>query len=152
MKKNCFVLVLVIMVAVSLGAVEGTGSGSDLEKEAVMKVIREAYVDGLQNLGDIGPIKNGFHPDFAILYIRDNQLKKYPINEWIESYKKRKEKNPDGPKVKATVKFLNVDVMGKAGTAKFELYRDSKLVFTDFLFLLKFDEGWKIVSKISHRH
>ncbi len=122
------------------------------EKKAVAKVIREAYVDGIQNLGNIEAIQKGFHPGFSLLYIRDNQLKKFLIKDWIESVKKRKEKNPDRPKVKTTVKFLNVDVVGKAATAKFELYRDSKLVFTDFMSLLKFEGGWKIVSKISHRH
>jgi hypothetical protein len=122
------------------------------EKKVVVKVIREAYLDGIQNLGNIETIRNGFHPDFALLYIRDNRLNKLLIKDWIESVKKRKQKNPDGPKVKTTIKFLNVDVVGTAATAKFELYRDSKLIFTDIMSLLKFDEGWRIVSKISHRH
>ena len=81
-----------------------------------------------------------------------NNLAKLTLDRWIESVKKRKKENPGGPKEKTTAKFLQVDVIGKVGTAKFELYRDSKLIFTDIMTHLKFEEGWRIVSKVYHRH
>jgi len=33
-----------------------------------------------------------------------------------------------------------------------ELFRDGELVFTDYLSLLKFDSGWRIVAKVYHKH
>ncbi len=35
---------------------------------------------------------------------------------------------------------------------KIELSKDGKLVYTDYLSLLKFDSGWRIVAKVYHRH
>lgn len=45
-----------------------------------------------------------------------------------------------------------IEVVGNAAVAKVELYREDKKIFTDFLSLYKFEEGWRIVSKIYHRH
>jgi len=131
---------------------EQSTSEENKEIDAIKKVINEAYIDGLQNLGDIETIQKGFHPGFELLYINNNMLNKLPIYNWIESAKANKEKNPNGPPVLSTIKFLNVDVTGNAGFAEFEIYRDSKIIFTDIMSLLKFKEGWRIVSKISHRH
>ncbi|MBN1272977.1 MAG: nuclear transport factor 2 family protein [Candidatus Aminicenantes bacterium] len=128
------------------------GASPEEEKEAVMKVIQDAYVDGIQNLGKIESIERGFHPDFALLYINNNKLEKLLLPEWIESVKMQKKENPGGPKEKTTIKYLMVDVLENMATAKFEVYRASKLIFTDVMTLLKFNEGWKIVSKVSHRH
>ncbi|MEM7355177.1 MAG: nuclear transport factor 2 family protein [Acidobacteriota bacterium] len=35
---------------------------------------------------------------------------------------------------------------------KIELSKDGKLVYTDYLSLLKFDSGWRIVAKVYHSH
>jgi hypothetical protein len=122
------------------------------EAEQVKRVITSAYIDGIQNLGSIEAIKKGFHPGFTLIYQRDNQLQKLPIYNWIEGVKKRKAENPNGPKEKASAKFLEIDVSGNTAVARFEIFRGGKKIFTDAFFLLKFKEGWRIVSKISHRH
>ena len=41
-----------------------------------------------------------------------------------------------------------MDVTGKAAVARVELFRDGKHVFTDYLSLYQFADGWKIVAKI----
>lgn len=48
--------------------------------------------------------------------------------------------------------FAAVDVTGGSASVKLELSRDGKLVYTDYLSLLKFDSGWRIVAKVYHRH
>jgi Putative lumazine-binding len=40
--------------------------------------------------------------------------------------------------------------VGTAATAKIEFYEGDELHFIDYLSLLKFDDGWKIVSKIAY--
>jgi len=40
----------------------------------------------------------------------------------------------------------------RAAMAKIELWRGNNLIFTDYLGLYKFREGWRIVNKIYHRH
>ena len=51
-----------------------------------------------------------------------------------------------------TCKFLNVDITGSAASVKLELYQNGSRIFTDYLSLYKFPDGWKIMSKTYYRH
>jgi hypothetical protein len=149
MKKTVLFLALAIFVFAA------RANDTEKEKEAIQKVIQTAYVDGLQNLGELEDIKNGFHPGFNLLGVNDNDmLTKFPIYSWIESFEKRKANNPDGrpEEEKITCQYKSIDVTGNAAMAKIELYKKEKKLFTDYLQLYKFDEGWQIVSKIYYRH
>jgi hypothetical protein len=55
------------------------------------------------------------------------------------------------PEVETTAKYPLVDITGNAAVVKVELYREDKMIFTDYLSLYKFEQGWRIVSKIYHR-
>lgn len=120
------------------------------EKEAVKKVIDSAYVSGIHNLGDIKNTEKGFHPGFDLLGTNNNQLTKYPIYTWIESTIVAKTK---GDKRPLTIcEYENIDITGNAACVKLKLLRENKVIFTDYLFLYKFTEGWKIVSKVYYKH
>jgi hypothetical protein len=43
---------------------------------------------------------------------------------------------------------LSVDVTGNVAISKIEFYEGGKKKFIDYLSLIKFEDGWKIVSKI----
>lgn len=145
-------LILVITVlTVSIGLLIAQDNAKK-EEETIKKVITTAYVNGLLNAGDLEPTKKGFHPDFNLLGIRNNQLTKYPIAEWIKSTEKRKVQNPQGPDAKFIPKFPMIDITGKAAIVKIELTIAGKHKYTDYLSLYKFEEGWKIVSKIYCDH
>ena len=146
---------LVLFLTMAFVVFAGHANNKEQEKQAIEKVIQTAYVDGLQNIGNLEEIKNGFHPGFKLLGVNDNNmLTKFPIYSWIESFKERKEKNPDGrpEEEKITCQYKSIDVTGNAAMAKIELYQKGKKLFTDYLQLYKFEEGWKIVSKIYYRH
>ena len=49
---------------------------------------------------------------------------------------------------KISIQFLSVDVTGTAAVAKFEFYVGDELKYIDYLSLYKFDDKWKLVSKI----
>jgi hypothetical protein len=51
-----------------------------------------------------------------------------------------------------SAEFPLVEVTGTAAICKVELTRGGKLVFTDYLALYKFEDGWKIVGKSFYRH
>lgn len=121
------------------------------ELEAVKQVITSAYIEGIQNNGKIEDIRKGFHPTFTMLRLIDNEVKPYPIEEWIAAIEKRRSEGAIST-VRTEGKFINVDVIGNAATAKLELYREGKKTFTDYLVLYKFTEGWRIVSKTYYRH
>jgi len=124
---------------------------SQNEENAIKKVIQEAYIDGLQNLGDIQTIRNGFHPDFEMLVYRNGQMSKLPIGTWIERIEQRKA-NPTTTPPNITGKFIDVEITGTVAMVKLELHRDGKRIFTDYISLYKFENGWKIVSKVYYQH
>ncbi len=77
---------------------------------------------------------------------------KLPNYNWIEIAKEGKEK---GNKYSfqnehTTVKFLFIDIAGNVAVAKIEFYEGKSMNFIDYLSLIKFEDGWKIVSKVAH--
>jgi hypothetical protein len=123
------------------------------EADAVKQVVTGAYVEGIQNNGSIDAIRKGFHPSFNMLRLMENDIKPYPIEEWIAAIEKRKaEAKPDTKPIRTEAKFLTVDITGNAATVKLELSREGKKTFTDYIVLYKFTEGWRIVSKTYFRH
>jgi Putative lumazine-binding len=145
-KHLAIVAALVALLVVPMAALAQGPS----EEAAIKALVLAAYVDGLQNLGDLEKTKAGFHPDFVLLGLRDGALTRLPIAEWIASAGKRK---ADGAKPPLTTcKFLTVDVTGSAALVKLELHQNDKRVFTDYLSLYKFPDGWKLVGKIYYRH
>ncbi|MCU4156284.1 nuclear transport factor 2 family protein [Carboxylicivirga sp. A043] len=126
----------------------------DKEIKAIKKVIQSAYVEGIQNEGDIAKIDAGIHPDFNLLGIGENgAIWKLPISEWKEKVVQRKSegKLPRDKDNLISVKFLSVDVTGTAAVAKFEFYVGEELKYIDYISLYKFDDGWKLVSKIYYK-
>ena len=122
------------------------------DADAIKQVIQTAYVDGIQNNGEIEAIERGFHPDFEMLILRNNVLSTFSISKWIESIRRRKADPTTAVRPEVSCKFLNIDVTGDAAVAKLELYQEGKLLFTDYICLYRFDEGWTIVSKLFYRH
>ncbi|PLX05237.1 MAG: hypothetical protein C0595_00355 [Marinilabiliales bacterium] len=124
------------------------------EKELIKQVIQTAYVDGLCNNADEEAINKGFHPGFELLSAgKGNTMWKLPIYNWIDIAKEGKEK---GNKYSfqnelTTVKFLFIDIAGNVAVAKIEFYEGEELNYIDYLSLIKFKDGWKLVSKIAHR-
>ncbi|HEY0743347.1 MAG TPA: nuclear transport factor 2 family protein [Chryseosolibacter sp.] len=121
------------------------------DEEAVKQVVTSAYVEGIHNRGNVDDIRKGFHPSFNMLRLINNEIKPLRIEEWIANNEKAKKENPAAPS-KTEGKFVNVDITGNNAVVKLELYRDNKKIFTDYLVLYKFTEGWRIVSKTYYRH
>jgi hypothetical protein len=143
-------LVIAAALAALIVAPMAVRAQNPSEEAAIKALVQVAYVDGLQNLGDLEKTKAGFHPDFVLLGLRDGALTRLPIAEWIASAGKRK---ADGAKPPLTTcKFLSVDVTGSAASVKLELHQNDTRIFTDYLSLYKFPDGWKIVGKIYYRH
>jgi len=150
MKKLCFLL---IAFTVSLSSFSQQ-TGQDAEADQIKKIIQIAYVEGLQNEGDTVKINLGFHPGFELLIPGKNgELEKYSLPEWKAKIKTNlaSGKLPRKGDDKISIKFLFVDVTGNAAVAKFEFYVGSKLTFVDYQSLYKFQDGWKIVSKIFYK-
>jgi hypothetical protein len=123
------------------------------DKEAIKKLILTAYVDGLQNNGDLDATREGFHPGFDLLVFRDNIVTKFPIYNWLIYEERGQAKNPE-PLTEDEItscEFEFIDITGTAAVAKIHLSKGGKKIFTDYLSLYKFEEGWKIVGKIYYQ-
>lgn len=148
MKFTTRLLTLVAFAFISFA----TYAQSD-ESEAVKKVILEGYINGAFNSLDADAMRKTFHEDFAIYSPKGEEIGRYPIATWADGVEKRKgSENFEPEKNKWEHKFASVDVTGNAAAVKVELFKGGKQVYTDYLSLLKFDSGWRIVAKVYHQH
>lgn len=149
MRTKAFVIVMCFLAAVGLlfGA-----SSDEVAKEAIKEVIKDAYIDGVHNVGDPEVIRNGFHPDFIMFIQREGKLVKMSRDEWIERIVAGKKENPDAKRPWTTHEFRHIDVSGNAAMAALDVYKDGEIAYTDYMSLYKFEGGWKIVGKIFQSH
>ncbi|HEX9653404.1 MAG TPA: nuclear transport factor 2 family protein [bacterium] len=149
MRKLIFIIGVMVIFKGSLAAFPN----DDVEKEksSIKQVIEAAYVKGIHIDRDPAAIRRGFHPDFTMLVFKDNQISKVALEDWIARIEEGKKKSPTLSE-KTTHNFEIVDLSGNAAIARIELFKDGKHVFTDYMSLYKFDDGWKIVNKIFYRH
>ena len=123
------------------------------EKSAVEKLILESYIHGAFNELNPEAMLKGFHSDFAIFSADGENLGRYEIETWTEGVRKRKN-DPKFDPSKNVWKhnFASVDVTGNVAAVKVELSKDGKHIYTDYLSLIKFESGWKIVAKVYNKH
>jgi hypothetical protein len=146
--KRYVLLLAAIVIAIS-APVFGSG---DADVDAVKMVIVESYIEGIHRNQDPEAILKGFHPDFAMVMVKDGEVSKMTIQEWVARIEEGNKKGNKRPAVETTYEFATVEVSGTAAVARIELFKDGKLTYTDFMSLYKFDDGWKIVNKIYYRH
>ncbi len=150
--KKSVLLSSIFVFALLLVGINATEYVSN-EEEAVKEVIMNGYVHGAFNELNPEAMAETFHKDFAIFSVNGEEIGRYPISNWIESTKKRKESADFDPENNVwEAEFTNISVTGNAASVELKLHRKGKHVFTDYLSLLKFESGWKVVAKVYHRH
>ena len=147
MVKTAWILILFLPLIVGL-----TAADDNSEKAAIKKVIEDAYLNGVVNIGDVEAVKQGFHEDFSLKGIEKGKLFVLPIADWIKSIHIRKDAGEYPAKVKTHFEYPLIDITGTAAMVKVKFKQGDKLIFTDYLLLLKFEEGWRLTDKIYFRH
>ena len=117
-------------------------------KEAVRRVIEEAYIRGIHETQDEATVRRGFHPDFAMLVLQGDEMIKVGLDEWFERIQVLKAENPDLWRAETICEFLLIDVAADAAAVKLDVYKGETFFSTDYMLLYRFAEGWKIVSKV----
>ena len=142
-----------VMLLIGLMAFTNKPSSTIAEEEAVKKLIMKSYVHGAFNELNPDAMLKGFHPDFAIFSAKGEEISRYPIGKWTEGVRKKKSDTEFDPSKNVWKhKFASVDVTGGSAAVKIELHHEGEHVYTDYLSLLKFDSGWRIVAKVYHKH
>lgn len=144
MKRSLIGLLLVAAIGFQVQAND--------DVEAVKEAIVKGYVEGIHMNGDPVAIRKGFHKDFTMMIHSKDGLNKMTRDEWIERIEAGAERRKSRPPREVTYKFPSVEVSGHAAVARIEMFINGNHVFTDFMALYRFPEGWKIVNKTFYRH
>ncbi len=148
MKNNIFNNTLALVLATTVCAFAGEND----DKQAVTKVVEEAYIQGVHANPSGEAMRKGFHQDFIMFVFDAGKINKVTRDEWISRIETAKAKNSNSPKPEIKAEFPLVEITGNAAVVKVELHRDGKHIFSDYLSLYRFDDGWKIIGKIFYRH
>jgi len=110
--------------------------------EAAVRETVNHYLHGLK-FNDVESLKKAFLPDAKLFFIkRDNTLGQLTQEQWYKGFA-----SSAGQEEKGDLQITALDITGNAASVKVvEVYEKSK--YTDYLSLLRFADGWKIVNKI----
>jgi hypothetical protein len=120
----------------------------DAEKTAIERVIRDAYVEGIFVKADAGAVREGWHPGCDIVTLQNGGLVKMPAH----NFARRFDRQPMPLDRNARAEFVSITVSGYAAVAVLELKSGDRAVYTDMMSLYRFDDGWKIVTKIYYAY
>ena len=113
------------------------------EIEAIEKVVW-TYLDGLYE-GDAGKIAKAFHEGSHLYSMHEGGVADLPREKWLDMVKGRP--SPKAKGLKRTDRIVSIDLSGpETAFVKLECSVHPRY-FTDYLTLLKLDEGWRVVSK-----
>lgn len=142
--KKIILFSVIIVIIITISAAWTYRTDDQAEIDAIKKVIVESYVEGLFLKGDAEMIKKGWHNECDIVYLNKGKLGKLPAKYWAD----RMTKNPAPLDPNVTYKFTDVKVTGTAGIAIVEIYTSGQHLYTDYMCMYKFSDGWKICTKI----
>jgi len=117
----------------------------DADRSRIEAVI-EDYFQGMYH-SDVERLSRAFHPDGRITGYDEGKLINGPIAAFIQFIGGAAAPVDEGEAF--DMEILAIDVAGDAATVKVrDVYKG--LNFVDFLTLLKFEDGWRIVNKTFH--
>jgi hypothetical protein len=153
MKKYSFLILALLAITFATNTQVLAQIEENAETTAIKSLIEASYINGAFNDLDPDAMREGFHPDFAIYSVKKDSLQKYPIRVWSKRIEDLKNSKDFNPALNVWVhKYETIDVTGGTAMVKVLLYKQNTHVYTDYLSLLKFESGWKIVGKVFHRH
>jgi ketosteroid isomerase-like protein len=127
----------------------GSLSAETSENAAIIEVVDRSYVQGVHLDADAEKMRSGMHESFVMFVRTEDGMSQVTRDAWIARLKPRSASDPR-PDVKANIVVL--DHVGDSAVVKVDLFRGGKQVFTDYISLYRFKDGWKLVGKIFQRH
>ncbi|MDY7095573.1 MAG: nuclear transport factor 2 family protein [Acidobacteriota bacterium] len=147
------------LLALALSAAAPALTADEATIAAIQEAVDTAYVQGIHIDQDPEKIRAGFHESFIMFIRTDDGIRQVTRDGWIERIeaskaKQAEESSSDEPteKPKTTAKITVLDHTPTAAVTKVDLYRDGEQIFTDYISLYHFEDGWKLVGKTFYRH
>jgi hypothetical protein len=146
--------IIVITIACIATLFSFTSKDNNMEIEKIKKTINKNYIHGAFNETNIEAFKTVFHPEFSIINIQeDGSFFRFTRDMWIDVLQKRiADKSFDYSSIALTPEFKRIDVIENKASVTLDLLLNNKVVYTDFLLLIKINDEWKIVSKTYHQY
>lgn len=143
--KNLINYLIVAFSFIALPGISYSQGTQEEEKKAIKDIITTAYVDGIFNEGNVDKIKQGWYSecDICTYVVAKDTCTKSKAFRFIPMF----ERNPKGITPGTTCKFPLIHVTGYAAIAIVEIYSGEKQIYTDYMNLYKFNDGWRIVTK-----
>ena len=111
--------------------------------EAIERTL-QTYLDGLYE-GDTSKLAAAFHEDSHLYSLAEGRLGDLPRAEWLNLVASRP--SPKSRQLQRTDRIVSIDFSGpETAVAKVECSIHPRY-FIDYLTLLRFQGGWRIVSK-----
>ena len=123
-------------------------AADDAVNAAIVQVVDEAYVQGIHLDADAEKVRKGMHKSFVMFVRTDAGVNQVTRDAWVARLKPREASAPR-PDIKADITVL--DQTGDAAVVRVHLFRDGKQIFTDYISLYRFADGWKLVGKTFQR-
>ena len=140
MKRALAILAAIVLLALLLVPLLATAAPPG-EADAAVRAPIEAYLRG-HATGDGEEWRRAFHPSAMVTGLRDGKLQSMTAAEFVS----RAPGKPPADEAQRKRRIVSIDVSGDAALAKVELDYP-KVVFVDYLSLLKIDGEWKIAQK-----
>jgi hypothetical protein len=116
--------------------------------DEIKQVLEKAYIEGIHITQDESTIRDGFHPDFKMLVLNDDEMMHVSVDDWLPRLDEMKQANPEMWGGETTYKWQLVDYHKYAAVIKMMVHKKGEYFSTDYMLLYKFSDGWKIVSKV----
>jgi len=120
---------------------QATDSSNDL---LLIQKTLNLYLDG-QATGDSVKVGQSFHASWQLKYFADNKLNIVHKSDYMKGYKA-----PYARVANWSGRIISIDITNNVAAAKVEI-STSKLLFIDYFNLMKINQDWFIVDKISTR-
>ncbi len=130
---------LKILAILIMGLISNTLFSQNSDYDMVVEAVNH-YLEGGTN-NDFDRLKKAFHENATMKFMGEEGYKEVNALEFFGGVMK------PGPKSNRKTFISQINISGNAANARLELiYPDAIIV--DYMNLLKFEDGWKIVGKI----
>lgn len=115
---------------------------------AIENLVRNSYIEGVHQQQNKDLVLKGFHKDFEMLVLNNNQVEKVGIDKWLERVRVMKKESPEFWQAATSYNFSLLDSTDVTASVKIDVFKGSTHFSTDYMLLYKIDGEWKAVSKI----
>jgi hypothetical protein len=125
-----------------------------MSTDEIKSTVVNDYVHGAFNETNIEAFREIFHQQFAIANPQDDGTLFFFTREMWQNVLEKRKANPDFDysTIALTPKFRMIDEEKERAAVTLDLYLLDRVIYTDFLLLIKTAGNWKVVSKVYHEH